>query len=209
MSTVLSRRTTVSATGSAASVHELAAWFGRDVAGDHRRGRRRAFGGDVPSTAHRRRRGLAGRSRTQPGRTRVAVDGRRHEFAARRTHAGPMDAGPNAASGHESAGPLDACEPLRSRYLSNIIIVSTDIILSPVTTAMVTRVGCRGGSMPDDVAGSVRVGGLGVRTPAPFRRCWCRPVGLRRRSPSLRSGESAGACAPFLTDDSNDRNRIR
>lgn len=86
---------------------------------------------------------------------------------------------------------------LRSRYLSNFIIVSADIIPSPVMTTMVTRVGCRGGSVPDDVAGLVRVGALDVRTLTPFRRCWFRPTRLRRRSPSLHSGESTGPAHRF------------
>ena len=34
-------------------------------------------------------------------------------------------------------------------------------------TAMVTRVGCRGSCVPDDVAGLVRVGALDVRTLTP------------------------------------------
>jgi hypothetical protein len=105
--------------------------------------------------------------------------------------------------------PTGRLRTLRSHYLSNFVIVSADIIPSPVTTAMVTRVDCRGSCVPDDVVGLVGAGALDVRTLITFRRCWRRPARLRGRSPSLRSVESAGGRTSFRTDDSNDRNRIR
>jgi hypothetical protein len=93
--------------------------------------------------------------------------------------------------------PTGRLRTLGSHYLSNFVIVSVDIIPSPVTTAMVTRVDCRGSCVPDDVVGPVGAGALDVRTLIPFRRCWRRPARLRGRSPSLRSVESAGAAHRF------------